>query len=133
MLPTKFCSGQEEENRNQNIVEEREENRLTAVLTKHPRTLHDLWREYEFGSPGHKPAKEFTAAERGGKNKNIYYMRKFLWSKVAEMVRSGLSADDACDRIYNVYGNNLSVSIILKRLQNDSKTGGHPNLRLTNT
>ena len=109
-----------------------QQSRVTAVLMKHPRTLHDLWREYEIGYPGHKPAKEFTAAERGGRNKHTIYMRKFLWNKVAEMIRRGLDANDACDRIYNTYGHNQSVSSILKRLKSDSKTGGYPNLRIAN-
>lgn len=87
-----------------------EQNRLTAVLGKHPQTLHDLWNEYEFGSAGHKPAKDFTAKERGGKNKHMFYLRKFLWNKVAEMVRSGMDARTACDKIYDVYGHNQSVS-----------------------
>jgi hypothetical protein len=127
------AANSQEESRNNQEAEVVEEGRVTAVLMKHPRTLHDLWREYEFGAPGHKPAKDFTAAERGGKNKHSFYLRKFFWKKVAEMIRSGLDANDACDRIYNVYGNNLSVSTILRKLQSDSKTGGHPNLRITNT
>jgi hypothetical protein len=123
----------QEENRNDpETVQEGTEivPQLTPVLMKHPRTLHDLWREYEIGYPGHKPAKDFTAAERGGRNKHTFYLRKFLWNKVSEMIRSGLDANDACDRIYDAYGHNQSVSNILKKLQNDSKTGGHPNLRI---
>lgn len=122
----------QEESINNPEAEGLEGDRATAVLMKHPRTLHDLWKEYEFGAPGHKPAKDFTATERGGRNKHVFYLRKFFWNKVAEMIRSGLDANDACDRIYNVYGNNLSVSTILRKLQSDSKTGGHPNLRITN-
>jgi hypothetical protein len=117
------------QNAEENRVEE-EQGRLTAVLGKHPRSLHDLWNEYEFGSPGHKPAKDFTPKERGGNNKHRFYLRRFLWNKVAEMVRSGMDARTACDKIYDAYGHNQSVSNILKRLQADSKTGDHPNLRI---
>ncbi|KAA8497596.1 hypothetical protein FVE85_5181 [Porphyridium purpureum] len=36
-----------------------------AALAKNPRTIHDLWNEYMFGLVGNKPAKDFTAPERG--------------------------------------------------------------------
>ena len=86
--------------------------------------------EYEVGFAGNKPAKEFTSKEHGGKIKHTFYMRKFLWDQVAEMVHSGMDANDACDRIYAVYGHNESVTKILKALQRDKRTGGHPNLRI---
>lgn len=107
-----------------------QQSRRTALLGKHPRSLHDLWNEYEIGTPGKKAAKDFTARERGGQNKHTFYLRKFLWDKVAEMVRSGMDAKTACDNIYEAYGHTQSVSSILKRLKADSKTGGHPNLRI---
>ena len=45
------------------------------------------------------------------------------------MVRSGMTAQVACDRIYQTYGNNLSVTQILKRLKTDHiERGGHPAL-----
>jgi hypothetical protein len=36
-----------------------------AMLSKNPKTLHSLWREFEEGLGGRKPAKMFTARERG--------------------------------------------------------------------
>jgi hypothetical protein len=104
-------------------------NILQAKLLKTPRTLHELWQEYELGGPGRKPVKDWTAQERG-KCKHTIYMRKFLWNKVAEMVRAGIDANLACDQIYGVYGQNNSVTNILKALKRDSKNGGHPNLRI---
>ena len=101
-----------------------------VTLSKLPRTLHAVWMEYEIGCAGNKPAKEFTRKERGGKNKYSFYKRKFLWDQVAQMVHSGMDANDACDRIYAVYGHNESVTKILKALQRDKRTGGHPNLRI---
>jgi hypothetical protein len=68
---------------------------LVAMLSPLPKTLHDLWQEYEFGSGNRKPAKDFTPTERG-KVKHSYYKRKFLWEKVSEMVRSGMIAQEAC-------------------------------------
>ena len=38
---------------------------LEACLTKCPKTLYDLWKEYEFGFRGCKPANDWTAAEQG--------------------------------------------------------------------
>ena len=37
-------------------------------LYKNPKDLHTLWKEWEFGLNGVKPAKDFTYHERGAKN-----------------------------------------------------------------
>lgn len=64
------------------------------------------------------------------KVKHTWYKRKFLWNKVPEMANSGMSATMACDRIYQVYGENQSVTYILDKLKKDHiQRGGHPNLR----
>ena len=34
---------------------------LRADLLARPRTLHDLWVEWQFGGPGKKPAKDFNS------------------------------------------------------------------------
>ena len=47
---------------------------LIAKLSKCPRNLHELWKEYEFGSGGFTAAKDFTEKERGA-NKSKYYRR----------------------------------------------------------
>jgi hypothetical protein len=111
------------------VAQEETRNGVVAELSKLPKTLHALWDEYDVGSPGKKPAKEFTKAERG-KTKHKFYLRKFLWDQVSEMVRSGMDSKDACDKIYTVYGKRESVTKILRALQRDKKTGGHPNLRI---
>ena len=100
-----------------------------AALLRLPRTLHDLWYEWEFGFTGNKPAKNFTAQERG-KVKHSWYKRKFLWQQVSRMVNSGMTAQRACDKIYETYGQNQSVTKILGYLKRDQiDRGGHPNLR----
>ena len=38
---------------------------VVAVLSRCPRSLHDLWSKYAFGSTGVKAAKDFTNKERG--------------------------------------------------------------------
>ena len=115
------------------IAEDREieeQSAGSAVLSKCPRTLHTLWNEYEFGLGNRKAAKNFTAVERG-RVKYIYHRRKVVWHKVAEMVRSGWSAHDACNRLYEVYGHNSTVTQIINRMRTDRKNGGHPELRMT--
>lgn len=101
---------------------------LVAKVSRCPRTLHALWKEWEEGSAGQKAVRLWTASERG-KHKHTIYKRKFLWDKVSEMVNAGIHCDLACDMIYNAYGQNLPVTKILTKLQADAKTGGHPDLR----
>ncbi len=45
---------------------------LVAELTTWLKFLHELWKEWQFGSAGKKPAKDFTAIERG-QVKSIYF------------------------------------------------------------
>ena len=102
---------------------------LEARLTKCPKTLHDLWKEYEFGFCGCKPAKDFTSNERG-KDRYNYYRRNVFWSQVSLMIRAGYTAETACDKIYFVYGASLPVSKIIKLMIRDKKYGGHLALRV---
>lgn len=100
-----------------------------ATLSRCPKTCHALWREYQYGIGNNKPAKEFTSAERG-RNKYNYNRRKYVWDIVSELVRAGVSADVACDRIHNVYGGNSSVTTIINRIRKDKIMNTlHPSLR----
>lgn len=103
---------------------------INATLSNMPRTLHELWNEYEFGSGRSKPAKHFTASERG-KCRYAYHRRKVVWDQVADMVRRGWDAADACNELYNVYGHRSSVTCIINQMRRDRKNGGHPSLRDT--
>lgn len=100
-----------------------------ARLSKRPKDLYELWHEYQLGSGGLKPAKEFTSIERGA-NKFAYSRRKVFWDVISQLVRSGHTSDSAIDRVYQTYGRNLSVSSILVKLRTDRRRGGHPSLRL---
>ena len=117
-------------NGNAAAEQEQQEHRI-ATLSKCPKTLHALWSEYEFGVGGKKPAKDFSPQERG-RFKNIYSRRKLLWDKVAEMVRSGYDCYGACNKIYQVYGADRTVTQIIKLLRRDKPNGGHPSLRIGN-
>lgn len=94
--------------------------RLVANLSRRPKTLHDLWKEWEYGMAGNKAAKNFTQAERG-KVKSQYNIRLQFWAKCEDMVRRGMEPDVACDRIYAAYGQRTSVTIILRNMRRDKK------------
>ena len=100
-----------------------------ARLSRCPKTLHLLWDEWINGINGNKSARTFTARERG-RVKHVFSKRKIFWDKVSELVRSGDVASSAIDKIYDVYGGGESVTTILKLMQKDKQTGGHPQLRM---
>ena len=46
------------------------------------------------------------------------------------MVDAGMMVQRACDKIYETYGQSLSVTQLIECLKQDERTrGGHPNLR----
>jgi hypothetical protein len=98
---------------------------LLPILSMRPKVVHDLWKEYMFGGPGRKAAKDFTPSERGA-CKHVYSLRKPLWDKVSELVRHGIVATVACDRVYDAYGRNLAVTTILRLMKRDLRTGDWP-------
>jgi hypothetical protein len=111
------------------LFDEEHRTQLIAVLSKTPRTLFDLWIEYQHGIGGNKPAKDFTYTERG-KCKFKYCRRKVVWDCISKHVNAGYLAATAIDRIYQCYGRNQTVSSIIVAMVRDKKNGGHPNLRI---
>ena len=104
--------------------------RLNATLVKNPRSLHIIWQEYELGIGGRKPAKNFTAAERG-RVKYAYYRRKIVWETISGLVRAGHTAQVAIDMIYDVYGASTAVTTTLKIIRRDKAAGHvHPSLHV---
>lgn len=101
-----------------------------ALLSAHPRTLHNLWAEWEIGIGGRKAARNFSAHERG-RVKHKFTRRKVFWDAVRWQVRLGHTAEVAIDRIYDLYGRNRSVTYILNALRRDRRlhNGLHPTLR----
>lgn len=104
-----------------------EQQRAQSSLTNNLRSLHTLWFEYEMGIGGKKPAKLFTAAERG-KDRFRYSQRKVFWIKVAEMVRAGWQSTEAINKIINHYGSNLSVTATLIKMRKDQKNNSYPTI-----
>ena len=99
-----------------------------ADLSPTPRTLYVLWLEYQEGIGGRKPARQFTREERG-RVKHKYHRRKIIWDLVASMIRTGLNAQLAYDRIYDVYGQATTVTNIINSIKRDCRNGNlHPNL-----
>lgn len=97
-------------------------------LLSTPKNLYDLWKEYEFGLFGKKPAKSTTSEERG-LCRFAYSRRKIFWDVIENLVRKGHTSDIAIDKTYLTHGRGNSVSAILLRTRTDRKTGGHPDLR----
>ena len=99
----------------------------TSTLCKRSKSLYVLWQEYEFGIGGRKAAKIFSAEERG-KVKFNYSLRKHYWELMVRLIRSGHIFNTAIDKIYSVYDRSRSVTLILRELRKDSRTGGYPQL-----
>jgi hypothetical protein len=76
-----------------------------------------------------KPAKNFTSVERR-RTKFKYSRRKCFWSVMVRLINAGFTELSSIDKIHQAYGNNLSVTIVLNKMQRDKRNGGHPNLRL---
>ena len=103
---------------------------MLATLMPTPRSLHDLWQEYQHGVGGRKPARLFSYSERG-RVKHRYCRRKVVWDLIAGLVRQGHTANAGMDRIYAVYGGQTSVTNIINGLKRDGKNGTlSPNLRI---
>jgi hypothetical protein len=62
-----------------------------ASLSLTPCSPFDLWAEWTVGTGCQKPAKDFTAAERG-REKFKYSHCKVVWELIASLVWSGLVA-----------------------------------------
>jgi Transcriptional activator of glycolytic enzymes len=103
---------------------------LPAELSPMPKNLYDLWQEYQIGIAGRKPARNFTAQERG-RCKFKYCRRNFVWKLIVKLVNAGITAQAACDRIYNIYGEGASVTTIINKLKKDIQTNNlHHTLRV---
>ncbi len=90
-----------------------------AKLSKSPKDVWSLWKEYEFGLHGQKPARDFTAVERGA-NKYNYSRRKVLWDTLLYLInKRGYTAENAITRVYRVYGAASSVTHILNLMVRD--------------
>jgi len=97
------------------------------ALSDTPRTHFQLWHEYQHGIGGQKPARLFTREEHN-QVKHKYHWRKVVWDCISEVVRGGLTAQVAIDRIYQVYGENQTTTTIINWMKADRKAGRHHEL-----
>ena len=100
----------------------------TAELSPTPKNIYVLWEEWMSGIGGRKAARLFSSQERG-RVKHKFCRRKVVWDLIARLVRSGFTAQVACDRIVAVYGQSTTVTNIIARLRNDIRAKRlHPTL-----
>lgn len=98
------------------------------LLLPSPKDLYTLWKEYQFGLGNRKPARLFTTEERG-KVSSIYSKQNKVWKLIQDLINKRSEPSNIIiDAIYAAYGNESATNII-KNIQRDEKTGGHPNLR----
>ena len=93
------------------------------------RSLHDLWREYMDGLDGNKAARLFTSSEKGAVA-SLYSRRNAFWFVVGRMVRAGMSADTAIDKVKQTYGYGASITNVLMMMAKHRHlpNGAHANL-----
>jgi hypothetical protein len=93
-----------------------------AELSSRPPTVYAMWDEWLFGIAGRKPAKDFSARERGA-CKGMFHKRFVIWRRIEMLVGKGIIARRAIDLLYVVYGPNVSVTDMSKRLNKDVVRG----------
>ncbi len=91
-------------------------------LSKCPRDLWVLWKGWDQGLGGEKPAKAYTPAKRGA-NKFSFLHRKVFWDTVKGMIRRGQMADVAINNVYRAYEWNQSVTKKMNRMKDDWRKG----------
>jgi hypothetical protein len=95
---------------------------FAATLSANPRSLHVLWEEHERGIGGRRAARLFASNERG-RVKHKCHRRKIVWDLISTLVRGGLTAQAAIDRICDHYGRNHCVTMIINMMKNDRRNG----------
>jgi hypothetical protein len=101
-----------------------------ATLSPLSQNLFDLWQEYIEGIRGRKPARFFSFSGRGRVKHNFHH-RKILWDMISGLTRQGFTANSAIDAIYNIYGQQRSVTNIINGVKRDKKHGTlNPNLQV---
>jgi hypothetical protein len=84
-----------------------------------PKTLHDLWVKWKFGTGGRKVASFFNKQERGTV-KSVFSCCLVFWTKIEEMIRSGMMAQLAWDEVYHAYKPGQSITYILRTMKHDA-------------
>jgi hypothetical protein len=94
----------------------------SADLAPTPPNLLLLWEGYQSGLDGRKPARLFTPEERN----STYARWKIVLDIIAKRIRSGDTAQVACDKIYKAYGYDMYAADIIKLIVSDIQQGKLP-------
>ena len=132
-LPTSFGL-QQQENNSRKAAPNADDGK-PATLIKQPRTLAELWDEYQLGIGGRKPAKDWQPFERRNAKDGIrrkYYRRKFIWATMEKLMERGDTRDAAIRKIKRAYGFRCSIAEIIDSVIRDHKDGGTGHVQLVN-
>ncbi|KAG7340248.1 hypothetical protein IV203_023791 [Nitzschia inconspicua] len=95
------------------------------TLAPNLKTLQEMWREWQFGIGGRKPAKDFTPPqERGnptGCIKQTYYRRKCVWLILRHLNDNDHNISGAINIMKETYGQNVSVTDMQKAIVRDRR------------
>ena len=90
-----------------------------AFLIERPKSLAEIWQEYDTGVNGNKAARLFTPAERGRVRKK-YSRRNLAWTKIEAGIRAGRGHQEAIDELYSQYGASCTVTQILNKISSEN-------------
>ena len=77
----------------------------SATLSNNPRTLMDLWEEFKYSINNRKPTQQFTKCKKNASTgiRQLYWRQNHVWSIMDGLVGSGLTPEEACEEIREVY------------------------------
>ena len=104
----------------------------SATLSPAPKTLHELYTEWQYGIGGRKAARLWNSRERSRRVDGIkqkFYRRSVVWTILKRLVNKGHHIQEAIHMIKEAYGHDCTVSQYINKIIHDRRNGGHPNLR----
>jgi hypothetical protein len=95
-----------------------------ASLSQRPTDIYVLWKEYEFGIRGLKPANEFMTRERGASRAGFSH-REVFWEIILDLIHLGYTNETVIIyKIYLTYVRDKSVTDILTLIRADKVSWG---------
>jgi hypothetical protein len=101
----------------------------SASMVSKPRTLQEVYNEFEFGIGGRKPAKDFTTAERNsrvGGVKQKWYRRRIIYWMIVQLTNRNYMVQAACFKIREAFGMDWSVTQIINKALYHKAHGNWP-------
>ena len=74
-----------------------------ATLCLIPELMYVVWNQCGFGVAGKRSAKTFSRNEQG-LDSFTFYRRNIFWNQFVNIIRSGRSANESIDKMYQVHG-----------------------------